>query len=175
MGDLNARIGNKDNTLNKKLNGDLGHLLPTTMELSNSQDRCSCDNSVNTAGRKLIKLCNNHSLRVANGQTPGDRVGNYTCFNNGGASVVDYLLTEILLHKNILDFKVLPPEFDSKHAPITTTFKISELRTEKRKLFNLPKAYKWDSQRGEIFQSLLNDNETKRQLEALCDQLKEKN
>ena len=49
------------------------------------------------------------------------------------------------------------------HAPITTTFKISELRTEKRKLFNLPKAYKWDSQRGEIFQSLLNDNETKRQ------------
>ena len=29
MGDLNTRIGNKDNTLNKKLNGDLGHLLPT--------------------------------------------------------------------------------------------------------------------------------------------------
>ena len=42
-------------------------------------------------------------------------------------------------------------------------------------MFNLPtKAYKWDSQRGEIFQSLLNDNETKRQLEVLCDQLKEK-
>ena len=124
----------------------------------------------------MIKLCNNNTLRVANGQTPGDRVETiYTCFNNGGASVVDYPLTEIPLHKNIQDFKVLPPEFDSKHAPITTTFKISELRTEKRKLFNLPKAYKWDSQRGEIFQSLLNDNETKRQLEALCDQLKEKN
>ena len=134
-----------------------------------------CDNSVNTAGRKLIKLCNNHSLRVANGQTPGDRVGNYTCFNNGGVSVVDYLMTEIPLHKNILDFKVVPTEFDSKHAPITTTFKISELRTEKRKLFNLPKAYKWNSQRGEIFQSLLNDKETKRRLEVLCDRLKEKN
>ena len=79
----------------------------------------------------MIKLCNNHSLRVANGQTPGDRVGNYSCFNNCGASVVDYLLTEIPLHKNVLDSKVLPPEFDSKHAPITTTFKISELRTEK--------------------------------------------
>ena len=39
MGDLNARIGNKDNTLNKKLNEDLGHLLPTTKELINSQDR----------------------------------------------------------------------------------------------------------------------------------------
>ena len=111
MGDLNARIGNKDNTLNKKLNGDLGHLLPTTMELSNSQDRCSCDNSVNTAGRKLIKLCNKHSLRVANGQIPGYRVGNYTCFNNGEASAADCLLTEIPLHKNILDFKDLPPEF----------------------------------------------------------------
>ena len=48
--------------------------------------------------------------------TPGDRVENYTCFNNGGASVADYLLTEIPLQKNILDFKVLPPEFDSKHT-----------------------------------------------------------
>ena len=115
----------------------MGHLLPTTKELTNSQDRCSCDNSVNTAGRKLIKLCNNHSLRVANGQTPGDRVGNYTCFNNGGASVVDYLLTEIPLYKNI-DFKVIPPEFDSKHAATATTFKISKLRIEKRKLLNLP-------------------------------------
>ena len=66
MGDLNARIGNKDNTLNKKLNEDLGHLLPTAKELSISQDRCSCDKSVITAGKKLIKLCNNHSLRVAN-------------------------------------------------------------------------------------------------------------
>ena len=76
MGDLNARIRNKDSTLNKKLNEDLGHLLPTTKELTSSQDGCSCDNSVNTAGRKLIKLCNNHSLRVANGQTTADRVGN---------------------------------------------------------------------------------------------------
>ena len=59
----------------------------------------------------VITLCNKHSLRVANGQIPGDRVGNYTCFNNGEASVVDCLLTEIPLHKNILDFKDLPPEF----------------------------------------------------------------
>ena len=108
MGDLNARIGNKDNTLNKKLNKNLGPLLPTTKDLTNSQDRCSCDNSVNTARRKLIKLCNNQSLRVANGQTPGDGVGNYTCFYNGGASVVDYLLTEIPLHRNVLDFKIPP-------------------------------------------------------------------
>ena len=89
----------------------MGHLLPTTKGWTNSQDRCSCDNSINTAGRKLITLCNKHSLRVANGQIPGDRVGNYTCFNNGEASVVDCLLTEIPLHKNVLDFKDLPPEF----------------------------------------------------------------
>ena len=110
----------------------------------------------------MIKFCNNHSLRTANGQTPGDRVGNYNCFNNGRAIVVDYLLTEIPLHKIILHFKVLPTEFDSKHASITTTFKISKLRTEKRKLLNLPKAYKRDSQIGEMFQSLPNDNGTKR-------------
>ena len=173
MGDLNARIGNKDNTLNKKLNEDLGHLLPSEKESYKSQNRSSCDNAVNTAGRKLIKLCNNYNLRVANGQTPGDRLGNYTCFNNGGASVVDYLLMEDSLNDNILNFIVLPPEFDSKHAPITTTFKTPKLSTEERKLFNLPKSYKWDNNRKEVFQSLLSG--TKKQLESLCDQLKSGN
>ena len=120
----------------------MGHLLPTTKELTNSQDRCSCDNSVNTAGSKLIKLCNNHSLRVANGGTPGDRGGNYTCFNNGGASVVNYLLTEIPLHKNILDFKVLPPEFDSKHAPITALCDQLKEKNKPGNIQDITKAFK---------------------------------
>ena len=55
-------------------------------------DRSSCDDKTNTLGRKLLNICHNHNLNIANGQIPGDRLGNFTCFNNLGASVVDYFL-----------------------------------------------------------------------------------
>ena len=52
-------------------------------------------------------------------------LGNSTCFNNLGASVVDYLLAETNISEKILEFKVLHPTFDSKNAPIMTTLKFS--------------------------------------------------
>ena len=56
------------------------------------------------------------------GKNPEDRVGNYTCFHQERASVVDYLLVENPIHKKVENLKILPPEFDSKHTPITATF-----------------------------------------------------
>ena len=55
-------------------------------------DRSSCDDKTNTLVWKLLKICHNHNLNIANGQIPGNRLGNFTCFNNIGANVVDYLL-----------------------------------------------------------------------------------
>ena len=131
MRDLNPRIASEDNILYEKLNETLELLLLTTKEVTTLQNRCSCNGLINTSGRKLVKICNNLNLSVANGDPPGDIIGNWTCFNNGGVSVVDYLLAESPLFKNILNFTVLSPEFDSKHAPITLTFKIPKLENEK--------------------------------------------
>lgn len=72
-----------------------------------------------------MNLSKNHSREIANGQTPGNRLGNFTCSNNQGVSVVRYLPIDRLPHKNITYFKVLPPEFDSKDASITATLKSS--------------------------------------------------
>ena len=73
MGDLNTRKGNE------KLGKQLSRLLPdieaTTLETSN---KCTCDVKVNNSERKLLTVCSNHSLEIANGQTPGDRLGNFT-------------------------------------------------------------------------------------------------
>ena len=74
MGDLNARTGNKGNIKLTK--------------------RCSNDLKTNTSGNTSIKVCNNRNLRITNGQTPRDRMGNFTCFNINGASVVDNVLAE---------------------------------------------------------------------------------
>ena len=89
MGDLNARTRNEDG-LHEKLGKQLSHLLPdieaTILETGN---RHSCDVKANTSGGTLLTICSNHSLEIANGQTPGDRLGNFTCFNKRGASVGD--------------------------------------------------------------------------------------
>ena len=144
-GDLNPRTGNEDG-LHDKLGKQLNHLLPdieaTTLETGN---RCSCDIKVNMSGRKLLTICSSHNLELANSQKPGDRLGNFTCFNNMGASVVDYLVLSRSLMKNIINFKVLSPSFDSKHAPITATFKSSFIKFGKfgkEKVLNHPKTYK---------------------------------
>ena len=90
-----------------------------------------------------MNICHNHNLNIANGQIPGDRLGNFTCFNNLGASVVDYLLADSNIWEKILEFKLLDPTFDSKHASIMTTLKFSTSKLGKEKLFNPPKSHKW--------------------------------
>ena len=42
---------------------------------------------VNTSGRKLLTVCSSYRLESANGQIPGDKRGNFTCFNYRAASV----------------------------------------------------------------------------------------
>ena len=139
MGYLNTRKGNEDG-LHEKLGKQLNYLLPdieaTTLETGN---RCSCDVKINTSGRKLLTICSSHSLEFANGQAPGDRFRNFTYFINMGASVVDYLVLSRSLIKNIINFEVLPPNFDSKHTRITATFKSSFVKFGKEKMLNHPK------------------------------------
>ena len=39
------------------------------------------------------------------------------------ASEVDYLIVEETIYEKILNFRVVPPKFDSKHSLIVATFK----------------------------------------------------
>ena len=78
-------------------------------------NRCSCDVKVNTSGRKLLTICGSHSREIANAQIPGDRHGNFTCFNNTEASVVSYLVLSRPLMKNTITLQVLSPNFDANY------------------------------------------------------------
>ena len=108
---------------------------------------------VNTSGRKLLTVCSSYRLESANGQIPGDKRGNFTCFNYRAASVADYLVLGMSLMKNIMKFKVLPPNFDSKHVPITATFNSSFVKFGKAKVVNHPNICKWDNQSAILFHS----------------------
>ena len=92
MGELNDRTGNKENIRNSKLNEHLNDILPSSGEASKLTKRCSNDLKTNTSGNTSIELTT-LELHMSK-QTPGDRIGNFTCFNNNGASVVDNVLAE---------------------------------------------------------------------------------
>ena len=78
----------------------------------------------------ILKLLMNKTLEISVG------------FNRGAASVVDYLLVENPIQQKVENLKILLPEFDSKHTPITSTFRSKTIINSIGKLLNPPKAYK---------------------------------
>ena len=156
MGDLNSRTGREGNMYHEN-NKYITEIAPeNNNKTSLKGDRSSCDDKTNTSSWKLLNICHNHNINIANGQIPGDRLGNFTCLNNLGASVVEYLLADRNIWEKMLKFKVLNPTFDAEHAPIMATLKLSTSKLGKEKLLNPPKSYKWNDQGCTIFKSILN-------------------
>ena len=117
-GDLNSRVGNELADIPPDISV-IDDLMPDefTTHQTSTPKRSSCDNVSNNFGKKLVDLCHGFNLCIANGRTPGDRLGNYTCFNNRGASVVDYVIPDRGFFSSISRLQILPPDFMSKHAP----------------------------------------------------------
>ena len=120
----------------------------------------------------MLKICNNHNLRIGNGQTSRDRLSNYICFNYEGVSVLDYLKMEETIYEKILNFRALPPIFDSKDSPFVATVKCyTKLETEKEKLLNPPKTYHWDSLNSILFKMVINSQKSQITIKILCNDL----
>ena len=68
-----------------------------------------------------MQLCQENILVIANGRTPGDMLGNFTCYDNRGASVVDYVICDRQFFKACKGMKVEAPMFSSAHTPIGLT------------------------------------------------------
>ncbi|VDI46083.1 Hypothetical predicted protein [Mytilus galloprovincialis] len=90
-GDLNSRIGELSDFL---LNDDLDKYVESVEHVVNPiiSDRSSMDKTVNAFGRKLLQMCFNTGLVVANGRLCNDKNGNFTFCTAKGRSVNDYLL-----------------------------------------------------------------------------------
>ena len=117
-GDFNARIGN-ENIHEIHDTPIIADLTPPFLNPTSLMERSACDMTINQHGRKLTQICSSLNLHVANGRTPGDLLGNYTCFTNNGVSTVDLVIADNDLIHEVKKLKVLPPEFTSVHAPIS--------------------------------------------------------
>ena len=57
----------------------INHILLNNDGVSKLTKRCNNNLKTNTS-INILKLCNNHNLRIVNGQTPGDLIQNFTYF-----------------------------------------------------------------------------------------------
>ncbi len=123
-GDLNARTGNKQETMcdipgkDGEIEKMISHSLINTTNIDICQ-RISKDNSENEYGKQLITLLDNTGLKIMNGRIHQDKgIGKFTCQKYNGCSVVDYLITSPALINSILDFEILCKRPKSDHMPI---------------------------------------------------------
>lgn len=120
MGDFNARTSNSPDALN----GDSDIVIPLYND-DTIPNRKSLDKTLDTRGKHLLELCIQSQLRILNGRCLGDTLGNFTCHNYNGSSVVDYSVISEDLYKDVVYFKV--EKFKgtlSDHSMITTMVKI---------------------------------------------------
>ncbi|VDI77371.1 Hypothetical predicted protein [Mytilus galloprovincialis] len=144
-GDFNSRVStNADFVLHDDNNDNLSHLLPDNYKSDYDMTRRSQDKILNSQGRELLDLCATAQLRLLNGRFIGDILGNITCFNTKGCSIVDYAVTSMSLLSSVKYFKVQDPSPFSDHCQlvtyITCNFQMSKLQSQYiKQKFN----YKW--------------------------------
>ena len=91
-GDFNRRVGILPDFISEKeRNPEFNIYYESTQK---TIPRISKDKNINPDGRKLIKTCVSHNLRIANGGINGDSLGQMTCYNNKGGSVVYYFILD---------------------------------------------------------------------------------
>ncbi len=83
--------------------------------------RKSKDKSYNSFGMSFIDVCCTFDIHVLNGRLFGDKNGEFTCFANGGASVVDYMISSSAIFDHISNFGVGDCMF-SVHCPMYCNF-----------------------------------------------------
>ena len=114
MGDLNARTGEDPDLIHNDVYDQNIPLFENYLPDSCIIDRYSKDKVVLARGRALNDLCIQTGLRILNGRSTGDLVGNFTCHNYNGSSVVDYgIVSETLLSRiNIFKIHKFNPDLD---------------------------------------------------------------
>ena len=134
-GDLNARIGcnNNDESIDIPLINDL---LPHVAAPPQVAERSNCDQVVNQHGRKLSQICTDLNLYVANGRTPGDLLGNLTCYTNNGSSTVDLVIADQQMIRNKQGLQWTPEEETMNTVILFVIDSVMKVLMEYRKCVN---------------------------------------
>ena len=151
VGDMNARTGtsatvsaNNDLVIQQLIEG-------TFPKDATHPKRNSKDSTLNERGKQLIDFGCEWNLKILNGASVGDLLGDWTCYRYNGNSVIDYMMASHSLQDHISYFKVLDLTVFSDHRPLMCYLHAAQkLGTARAKhhedMFeNKPLGYKWVS------------------------------
>ena len=129
IGDFNARTGTLIDYVENNDFNRLNYSEAVDTLTNNGFDisRASKDSVVNNYGHKLLDICKNFELFIANGRLYNDfRIGNFTC---KGKSVVDYVLLSSRLFINASSFRIneFSNLFSDVHCVVECSFKSLKL------------------------------------------------
>lgn len=117
LGDFNSRIGEKSDFIeNERIT-----VQDMNIELNDKPTkRLTMDKTCNRFGEYLLELCKATNMCVVNWRSGcHDDNGCFTCYTHNGESLIDYVITNYSLMKNIRNFKVHGYKEYSNHAPIS--------------------------------------------------------
>ena len=160
LGDLNSRTQNLCDFLQDADEDHSG----TSDFPRNSFDEAS----PNTYGRKFIDMCREVPLRILNGRFLGDFMGNFTCVQAQGMSVVDYGAASPDILQYVHNFSVHHPvPALSDHCPISVSLKIRakcSFREQQEPLLPKPDKVKWVKGMSDTFTNIMQSGEVRKVL-----------
>ena len=174
-GDLNARTGREQDTLNTQGNKHL----PGGENISSPPcpPRHNHDKVTNKHGTQLIQLCRSLGLYIVNGRLRGDSFGRYTYSSPLGNSTVDYFITDLNLAA-IRAFTVSPQTPLSDHNRTTAYLNRSTQNHKEQtpnKLHTIRKRYKWKGHSIEEYQNAIRQIKVQSRLDQFLKRTFQKN
>ena len=162
-GDLNSRTGSDTDFIINDDDDD-GHipLDPDYIIDAKVTKRESEDSKVDERGKQLNEVCIASRLRILNGRTLGDLLGQFTCQKPTGASVVDYFIASEEILKNVIYFHFHPflPIFSDCHSKISMSFKAPYVKESKQNINKkMPATFKWNKVSSEKIINALQDKD----------------
>ena len=116
---------------------------------------------LNSSGTDLIEFCKETGFVILNIRVGKDtNVGEFTCINYNGSSVVDYMLCSASDFYLVNDFVVHPSSVYSDHSLIQCTINIQKPANIPKREAVRVKKYKWDPNSKDEFIERLQDEST---------------
>ena len=121
-GNLNKFVNHDNKTINNLSNEIYDNITSVTSldALGIQTHRMSKHVKTNNYGHRLIQLCKNNNIFMANGRLDKDTCANFTCKGN---SIVDYCIMSPNILSSVIKFEVgiFDPVYSDVHNPIHLT------------------------------------------------------
>ena len=122
MGDFNARPSSNQAIILSNHSNPNPLWLDEDLTLAGRYKRSSEDLGENLFGSELVKLCSAQDLIICNGLKKWPNSIHMKCIHGLGSSVVDYVIFDIPLYNEIINFDILNDhQPDSDHRPLIVT------------------------------------------------------